>query len=109
MVLRTLGNIFTANLRKEDVICRFGGEEFAMILPDASVESARVRAEQLCAVVRETTLVFHEQPLPSVSISVGLAIFPEDGTTREILLKSADAARYQAKSNGRDRVVMAAT
>jgi len=109
MVLRTLGNIFTANLRKEDVICRFGGEEFAIILPDASVESARVRAEQLCAVVRGSTLVFHEQPLPPVSISVGLAIFPEDGATREILLKSADAALYQAKSNGRDRVVMSAT
>ena len=109
MVLRTLGSILTTKLRKEDVICRFGGEEFAIILPDASAESALPRAEQLCAAIRETTLVFHEQPLPPVSISVGLAIFPEDGTTRESLLKSADAALYQAKSNGRDRVVMSAT
>jgi diguanylate cyclase (GGDEF)-like protein len=106
MVLRTLGNLFLANLRKEDVICRFGGEEFAIILPDASTESARSRAEQLRAVVRETTLAFHEQLLPPVSISVGLAMFPDDGMTREILLKSADAALYRAKNNGRDCVVI---
>lgn len=107
MVLRSLGRLLLSHLRKEDVVCRYGGEEFTVILPDASHDSASSRAEQLRNVVKETVLDFRGQALPPISISVGLAVFPADGTTPEALLKSADTALYKAKANGRDCVVLA--
>jgi diguanylate cyclase (GGDEF)-like protein len=107
MVLRNLANLLLSHLRREDVVCRYGGEEFTVILPDASRESASLRAEQLRAAVKDIELDFRGQALPPISISVGLAVFPVDGTTREMLLKSADTALYKAKANGRDCVVLA--
>ena len=107
MVLRSLGSLLLSYLRKEDVVCRYGGEEFTVILPDASHDSASSRAEQLRNAVKEIVLDFRGQALPPISISVGLAVFPADGTTREALLKSADTALYKAKANGRDCVVLA--
>lgn len=109
MVLRNLGNLLLGYLRREDVVCRYGGEEFTVILPDASREAASLRAEQLRAAVKDIALDFRGQALPTISISVGLAVFPVDGTTRETLLKSADTALYKAKSNGRDCVVLASS
>src|SRR5262249_7282337 len=107
MVLRSLGNLLLNLLRKEDVVCRYGGEEFTVILPDAQQESARIRAEQLRAAAREIALDFRGQTLGGISISVGIATFPTDGTTPETSLKSADTALYKAKANGRNCVVLA--
>jgi len=106
MVLRNLGSMLLGHLRKEDVVCRYGGEEFTIILPDASLESARSRAEQLRASAKELTPDFQGRSLGPISISIGLAVFPADGTTREVLLQAADSALYQAKAQGRDCVVV---
>ena len=109
MVLRSLGSLLVGYLRKEDVVCRYGGEEFTIILPDASLESARARAEQLRAAVKELTPDFQGRSLGPISISIGLAVFPADGTTRESLLQAADSALYQAKAQGRDCVVLSSS
>lgn len=107
MVLRSLASLLLDHLRKEDVVCRYGGEEFTVILPDATQESARLRAEQLRSAIKEIALDFRGQTLGGISISVGIASFPTDGATRETLLKSADSALYKAKESGRDCVVAA--
>ncbi len=106
-VLRTLGSILKTQFRGEDVACRYGGEEFTVILPEASIESTHQRAEQLCERVRKEIAELHDQPIAPVSLSIGVSIFPTDGASGETLLRAADAALYQAKAQGRDRVVIA--
>jgi diguanylate cyclase (GGDEF)-like protein len=106
-VLRTLGSILKTQFRGEDVACRYGGEEFTVILPEASIESTHQRAEQLRERVRKEIAELHDQPIAPVSLSIGVSIFPTDGASGETLLRAADAALYQAKAQGRDRVVIA--
>jgi diguanylate cyclase (GGDEF)-like protein len=107
MVLRTLANTLRTQLRAEDIICRYGGEEFTVILPDASLESCRRRAEQLREVIKGVATEFRGQPLERITLSVGVAAFPDNGATREALVEVADAALYRAKAQGRDCVVVA--
>ena len=104
-VLRELGRFFTLHLRTYDVACRFGGEEFTLILPGCSLEAAARHAERLRESVRELTPSFEGRPLGPVSLSLGVAAFPDDGDTAEALLAAADAALYIAKASGRNRVV----
>ncbi|HQR47075.1 MAG TPA: diguanylate cyclase [Thermoanaerobaculia bacterium] len=104
-VLRELGRFFTVHLRPYDVACRFGGEEFTLILPGSTLESAARHAERLRESVRELTPAFEGRPLGPISLSLGVAAFPEDGDTPEALLAAADAALYRAKAAGRNRVV----
>lgn len=106
-VLRILGNILRTEFRNEDVACRYGGEEFTVILPEASIESTHQRAEQLReSVKREMSKVLDHSGEP-VSLSIGISSFPTDGSTVEALMRAADAALYRAKKQGRDCVVMA--
>ena len=78
-----------------------------MILPEASLEVARERAEQFRQIVRETEIQYRGKPLERVAISIGLSTYPQHGTTGESLLRTADASLYRAKDEGRDRVVVA--
>ena len=87
-----------------DTVARFGGEEFTVILPETGGEGAAVVAEKLRAAVAATPFRDGFQ----VTVSVGVATRPEDGTAPEELLRAADAALYEAKRSGRDRVVAAA-
>jgi len=104
-VLSALGRMLLNQVRKEDVACRYGGEEFTVILPETSLETACDRAEQLCQSVRGLHLDHHGQSLGAITISLGVAVFPHHGENPEALLRAADAALYQAKHAGRDRVV----
>jgi diguanylate cyclase (GGDEF)-like protein len=104
-VLRELGRFFTLHLRPYDVACRFGGEEFTLILPGSTLETSARQAERLRESVRELTPSFEGRPLGPLSLSLGVAAFPEDGDTAEALLSAADAALYRAKAAGRNRVV----
>ena len=104
-VLRELGRFFTDHLRPYDVACRFGGEEFTLILPGSTLETAARQAERLRESVRELTPSYEGRPLGPLSLSLGVAAFPEDGDTAEALLSAADAALYRAKAAGRNRVV----
>ncbi|HUM03600.1 MAG TPA: diguanylate cyclase [Thermoanaerobaculia bacterium] len=104
-VLRELGRFFTLHLRPYDVACRFGGEEFTLILPGATLETAARHAERLRDSVRGLTPSYEGRSLGQLSLSLGVAAFPEDGDTADALLSAADAALYRAKALGRNRVV----
>jgi diguanylate cyclase (GGDEF)-like protein len=103
-VLRAVGNCLDELFRAEDVPCRFGGEEFVVILPGADIDAALHRAEQLRSKVEGLTVRYLEKNLPRITISVGVAAFPDAGNTPEAVLRVADTALYQAKANGRNRV-----
>jgi len=107
LVLRELGALLRASFRSSDICARLGGEEFVVVLPDTSRDKLLGRAEMLGNAVRTLALVHHELPLGSITISIGIAIFPESGRDPEKLLGVADAALYQAKNAGRDRAVLA--
>jgi diguanylate cyclase (GGDEF)-like protein len=97
-----------ALFRAEDIPCRFGGEEFVVILPGADADTAAQRAEQLRHSAEALVVRYLEQDLPRISVSIGVAVFPEAGDTPEAVLKAADDALYRAKANGRNRVELAA-
>src|SRR5581483_7266153 len=97
-VLRQISNIFTQSLRKVDVACRYGGEEFAIIVPETTGEDAYYVADKLRKAIQ--TAVFPGLPRP-VTISAGVASYPANGEVRDDLIKAADEALYQAKQSGR--------
>ena len=107
MLLRVLGDFLVNHVRAEDIACRYGGEEFVVILPEASLSMTRSRAEELWRGVRNLSVNFHGELLRAVTASVGVAAFPEHGTTLADLLRAADTALFSAKHLGRDRVAMA--
>jgi diguanylate cyclase (GGDEF)-like protein/PAS domain S-box-containing protein len=106
VILRELGSLLINHVRGEDVACRYGGDEFMIILPDISQEITRQRAEILCEHARHNHIQFEGQTLGTITLSLGIAVFPEDGSTSAMLLRSADAALYRAKHEGRNRVVV---
>jgi diguanylate cyclase (GGDEF)-like protein len=107
IVLRSLGHLLQSQLRSEDIVCRFGGEEFVVILPDAPLDGARQRGEQLRAATKELITEYHGQTLGQVTLSIGVSTFPANGGNGTALLEAADAALYRAKKEGRDCVVLA--
>ncbi len=107
-LLRVLGDFLLTHVRAEDIACRYGGEEFVVILPEASLAMCRSRAEQLWKGVQGLSVNVHGELLRGVTTSVGVAAFPGHGTTMSGLLRAADAALYAAKRQGRDRVEIAA-
>jgi diguanylate cyclase (GGDEF)-like protein len=103
-VLKQISKLITEHLRKPDVVCRFGGEEFAVLLTETSGERAIAVAEKLRQVV--SSFPFPGIPRP-VTFSAGIAEFPRQGRTRDELVHAADAALYSAKQAGRDRICAA--
>jgi diguanylate cyclase (GGDEF)-like protein len=109
LVLRAVGGCMESLFRAEDVPCRFGGEEFVVTLPGANLESAARRAEHLRQSVEAIRVRYLDQDLPRVTVSIGVAVFPEAGDTPEAVLKAADEALYRAKAGGRNRIELAAS
>jgi len=107
MVLRELGSFLLSNIRAGDIACRYGGEELTLILPEASLEDAQQRANQIREGVKQLKVKSHYQSLGTISLSVGVACFPQHGSSSQAVIRSADAALYRAKAEGRDRVVTA--
>ena len=107
VVLRRIGELLQRGLRREDTACRFGGEEFVLVLPDARAEDASRRAEELREQVRRLTTTINGVSVGSVTVSLGVAAYPEHGLTGEMLVTAAAGALYAAKRSGRDRVVVA--
>ncbi len=105
-LLRELGDFLRTRTRCEDIACRYGGEEFALILPEASVEVTRQRAERLRTEFKHLNVEHRGQSLGTVTLPLGIAVFPEHGTSVEDILWAADRALYRAKEEGRDRVVI---
>jgi len=106
-LLRELGTFLQRNTRGEDVVCRYGGEEFVLILPEATLEISRQRAEQIREGV-QGILVRHEgKELGPVTLSLGVAAYPQHFEKPIALVGAADAALYKAKAAGRNRVEVA--
>ncbi|MCX6564181.1 MAG: GGDEF domain-containing protein [Candidatus Aminicenantes bacterium] len=105
LVLITLGNLLSAGTRKSDICCRFGGEEFVVILPDAAIGVAIRRAENWCQTFASQEIAFGEERLQA-TFSGGISSFPEDGETAEEVLRKADEALYRAKAEGRNRLIV---
>jgi diguanylate cyclase (GGDEF)-like protein/PAS domain S-box-containing protein len=105
VLLQDIGKLLHSNLRGGDVVCRYGGEEFVIILPESSLDHSMLRAEQLRQIISETRISFRGISLGQVTISIGLACFPENGTEGDELLRKADIALHRAKNEGRNRVV----
>ncbi|PIW49317.1 MAG: diguanylate cyclase, partial [Zetaproteobacteria bacterium CG12_big_fil_rev_8_21_14_0_65_54_13] len=92
--------------RTSDIVCRFGGEEFVMFLPDMSPAVAYQRAELLRTGLAAIRITLGAAVI-QMTASFGVAAFPENGETMDSLIRAVDAAMYQAKEAGRDRVVVA--
>ncbi len=107
MVLRRIGLLLQGYVRESDIACRIGGEEFALLLPEVPISIAAQRAEDIRKAVHDMSLKHEDQELGAITVSLGVAAFPEHGTTPELLIRAADQALYDAKYAGRDRVAYA--
>jgi diguanylate cyclase (GGDEF)-like protein len=106
--LRAVARLVAEGRRTVDVVARYGGEEFAIVLHDAHREQASDVAEKIRQRVSAAPIQHAEkQPLGRMTVSIGVAVCPEDSTTAEGLLEAADVALYRAKKSGRDTVVIA--
>ena len=106
VVLRELGRLFKGCARQEDVACRYGGEEFVLIMPETDAKTAVRRAEHICELVRDLRYSGEAAEVGQVTLSAGVACYPPWNDTPGGLLRAADAALYEAKRAGRDRVVL---
>ncbi|MBE3096048.1 MAG: diguanylate cyclase [Planctomycetes bacterium] len=107
LVLVELANFFRWRMRKSDIVCRYGGEEFALILPESSIADTAERANQLRDAVKGLRVSYAGLEIGPVTLSMGVSGFPQNGDTPHDLLRAADLALYQAKQAGRDQVVVA--
>jgi diguanylate cyclase (GGDEF)-like protein/PAS domain S-box-containing protein len=106
-LLRTVSTFLQGHTRDGDLICRYGGEEFTLALPGASLADTLQRAEQIRAGIEAQVVAYDGHPMLQVTVSLGVAVFPDHGTTADDLIRAADQALYQAKHSGRNRVVLA--
>jgi diguanylate cyclase (GGDEF)-like protein/PAS domain S-box-containing protein len=104
LILRESGRLLNENLRKSDVACRFGGEEFILVLPDCSLDGANQRVEELRLLFKKLEIRHQGQLLATTTISAGIAAAPEHGSTADVLMRAADDALYSAKHAGRNCV-----
>ena len=103
-LLRALGDLLKRTTRGQDIACRYGGEEFALVLTDSNLPGALHRCEVLRQEVKQLSVEYAGQLLGSASVSMGVALYPEHGTTIGDVLRASDQALYCAKREGRDRI-----
>lgn len=105
LLLQFLAGLLRERVRPTDISCRFGGEEFILVLPDSTLEIAARRAEELRELFAQGKITFQGQHM-GTTISLGVAGYPEHGATADELVMYADKALYLAKDGGRNRVVV---
>ena len=105
-LLRELGRLLLGKLRKSDISCRYGGEEFVLVLPDSSAADAKQRMEQIRGQIKELKIPHGEQVLSAITVSAGVAQAEDPTANPSELLRAADTALYAAKNAGRDRVIV---
>jgi len=106
-VLMLIGGLLKDSFRGNDIACRFGGEEFILILTDTNLSNAILRLEQIRTKVKDAKLSFQNSVLPAVTISIGIAEAPMHGESVADVIHKADEALYRAKLKGRDRIEVA--
>lgn len=106
-LLREVGQLLRRSVRQSDFACRYGGEEFVLILPESPLQEARQRADQIRQGFHALGLSHQGKVLGPVTVSIGIAAHPDHGSDRDVLIRCADEALYRAKNEGRDRVVIA--
>ena len=106
-VLRETALFLVRSIRVEDFVCRYGGEEFVVVLPTADLRAAEARAGRIRSKLRDLVVMHDGRSLGVITASVGVAALPDHGMSEKELLQAADAALYRAKREGRDRVVVA--
>ncbi|MDD5292116.1 MAG: sensor domain-containing diguanylate cyclase [Candidatus Omnitrophica bacterium] len=105
--LVSIANIFKEASRKLDCVCRYGGEEFAIVLPKTNIKDALVIAERIRSAIDKYDFdVGMGQPLRKITVSIGVATFPNHADNKSELIKAADKALYEAKNSGKDKVVI---
>lgn len=102
-VLRVLGELMKRYARGSDIYCRYGGDEFLLVMPQMAMEDAVERAQQLCSAMAAAPVPYGASAI-AVTVSFGVATFPRDGRTADELIAAADSALYAAKAAGRNRV-----
>jgi diguanylate cyclase (GGDEF)-like protein len=106
-VLRAVSEVCQNAVRTEDIACRYGGEEFTIILPDITSEIAYARANSIRNAISALRVSEGKNFYGEVTISIGIALYPDDGTDSDMLLRRADQALYRAKQGGRNQVLLA--
>lgn len=104
-VLGAVSRYMEAHARGEDILCRYGGGEFVLFMTNTRPDKLRQRAETLRSGVPQLHIEHEHLPVGPITLSIGLAVFPENGNDLPAVLRAADAALYDAKRAGRDRVV----
>lgn len=107
LLLQSLGRLLKTSVRGEDMACRYGGEEFALLLPGADLRQTATRAEHIRQAVEDLKVMYQGHPLGKITVSMGVGAYPTHGTDLGQLLRSADFALYAAKREGRNRVKLA--
>jgi diguanylate cyclase (GGDEF)-like protein/PAS domain S-box-containing protein len=107
LLLKELGTLLKGSIRAEDIACRYGGEEFTLILPEGTGIVTRQRAEFFRQAIQQLDVHYRGRPMGKMTASMGVAVFPDHGRTAKALLEAADKALYRSKSLGRDRVTLA--
>ena len=105
-VLRAVAQHMSSLARGEDIVCRYGGDEFLMVMAQASLGALRERAEKLRRGVQDLEIEYDGRRIEGLTLSVGVGIFPDHGESGRAALRAADIALYRAKQAGRDRVVV---
>jgi diguanylate cyclase (GGDEF)-like protein/PAS domain S-box-containing protein len=107
VTLQQVAQLIRANTRTDDIACRFGGDEFTLIMPETTLESAVQCAERLRESAAILPLHYDGKLLGNLTLSIGVAVFPKHGETGALALRAADEAMYQAKQAGKNRVIVA--
>ncbi len=106
-VLRQVARFLERHVRGGDIVCRYGGEEFVVILPGGSLADTQRRADGIRHQVKALRMTYRESQIGPLTVSLGVAVFPDHGRSEDTLLAAADRALYRAKIEGRDRAVLA--
>lgn len=103
-LLRFIGELLQETFRGSDISCRYGGEEFIVVLENTTIATAEMKLEHFRKLVKNGKVYFRGQLLPSITVSIGIAEAPRQGTSSKTIIHAADKALYLAKNTGRDRV-----
>ena len=103
-VLKQVAQTLKKNIRSADIACRYGGEEMSIILANTNYETALITAEKICTRISDKNFKLPNGKMTSVTISLGVSTYPQDGLTAEELIEVADKRLYHAKANGRNQV-----